>query len=73
MFLAIIVGFIAGAFSVIAINIFIVYYWLKLQPKQDPKLVPEHVRVRNPKVSSSQIGLFCGVTRYGGNFTIHIL
>ena len=50
MIFALISGFIAGVVLVIALDLFAIWYWLRLKPVEDPKLVPEHVKVKNPKV-----------------------
>ena len=51
MFLALLFGFISGALLVLVINVLAVCYWLRLKPKEDPKLVPKRTNVCNPKVS----------------------
>ena len=51
MFLALLCGFIVGAVLVLALDVFAIWYWLRLKPKEEPKLVPEFVKVKNPKVS----------------------
>lgn len=52
MFFALILGFIAGALFIVTLNIIAVWYWLRLQPKEHPKLVPEYSKVKHAKVNS---------------------
>eukprot|EP00112_Aurelia_sp_Birch-Aquarium-sp1_P023277 Seg687.8 transcript_id=Seg687.8/GoldUCD/mRNA.D3Y31 product="PDZ domain-containing protein 8" protein_id=Seg687.8/GoldUCD/D3Y31 len=49
MFFALLCGFFAGAVLVLVLDVFAIWYWLRLKPKEEPKLVPEFVKVKNPK------------------------
>ena len=51
MFVALLCGFVAGAVLVLVLDVFAIWYWLRLKPKEEPKLVPDFVKVKNPKVS----------------------
>ena len=57
MFLALLCGFVAGAFLVLVLDVFAIWYWLRLKPKEEPKLVPEFVKVKNPKVSIKAVAV----------------